>query len=95
LLESLEAANVPCGPIHDIPAVFDNAQVKARKMQVDMQRDDGTPISTVAFPVKLGATPARYHTAPPALGADTDSVLGDLNSMTPERLRQLQERNII
>lgn len=95
LLQSLEAANVPCGPIHDVGEVFDNEQVKARGMQVDMERSDGTPISTVAFPVRLSDTPADYRIAPPSLGADTPDILGQLNSMTDEKYSRLKAEGII
>ncbi|MBX2824655.1 MAG: CoA transferase [Gammaproteobacteria bacterium] len=95
LISLLEAANVPCGPIHDVPAVFNNEQVIARELQVDMQRDDGTPVSTVAFPVRLAETPASYRIAPPSLGADTEAVLQELTGMDDERLRKLSAAGII
>jgi crotonobetainyl-CoA:carnitine CoA-transferase CaiB-like acyl-CoA transferase len=32
----------------------------------------------VASPIRMSATPVRYDLPPPALGADTDAVLGSL-----------------
>jgi len=86
---------VPSGPIHDIPAVFNNAHVKARGLQVDLQRPDGTQVATVAYPARLSETPAVYHSAPPALGADTTEVLNALSSVNPARLQTLRERGIV
>ena len=73
-LDRLTQAKVPCGPINNISEVFNDPHVKAREMQVEALRKDGTKIETVAFPAKLSKTPARYHKPPPKLGeggADT------------------------
>ncbi|RZJ84173.1 MAG: CoA transferase, partial [Brevundimonas sp.] len=36
------------------------------------------PIRTVASPIRLSQTPVAYDAPPPALGQDTDAVLGAL-----------------
>lgn len=69
---------VPCGPINTIAQAFDDPQVRARGLRVELPRDAGdgvASISTVASPLRLSGTPVRYHGAPPALGQHTEEVL--------------------
>ena len=40
------------------------------------------PVRTVASPIRLSKTPVRYDRPPPALGADTEEVLGGLSLET-------------
>lgn len=95
LLSQLAAVKVPCGPIHTIPEVFANEQVQARELQVDLQRPDGTPVSSVGFPAKLEKTPATYRVAPPALGADTEQVLVEELGLSEEEFASFRGKGII
>jgi formyl-CoA transferase len=77
----LEDKAVPCGPINDIGAAFDDAQVKARGLAVSLPRDAGDGIAAitgVASPLRLAATPPVLRRAPPALGQHTDEVLREM-----------------
>jgi crotonobetainyl-CoA:carnitine CoA-transferase CaiB-like acyl-CoA transferase len=77
--EALTAVGVPCGPINDLAAAFDLADrlgVTARVRIDDPLRD--TPVEQVANPIRLGATPAAYRTAPPRLGEHTQEILAEL-----------------
>lgn len=74
-LEALEAAGVPCGPINDVSEVFADPQVRARDMTVTLPHAHHSGLQLVASPIKLSATPVRYHRPPPLLGEHTDEVL--------------------
>lgn len=77
----LEDKAVPCGPINTIAQAFDDPQVRARGLRVEMPRDAGDGIAAVAGvanPMRLSATPVTYRNAPPALGQHTDEVLREL-----------------
>ena len=83
----LEDKAVPCGPINDIGAAFDDAQVKARGLAVSLPRDAGDGIAAitgVASPLRLGATPPVLRRAPPALGQHTDEVLREMGLSAAE-----------
>jgi formyl-CoA transferase len=76
-IEALEGVGVPCGPINDLAQTFENPQVKARNLRVDIEREDAGPIKLVGNPVKYSETPLAYPLPPPRLGEHTQAVLGD------------------
>jgi len=79
LMAMLEAAGVPCGPVNTIDQVFEEPQAMHRGLEVRQTRADlDGPVRTVASPIRMSKTPVAYDRAPPALGADTDEVLGAL-----------------
>jgi crotonobetainyl-CoA:carnitine CoA-transferase CaiB-like acyl-CoA transferase len=78
LMEALEAAGVPCGPINTVDQVFAEPQAVHRGLAVEQTRDDlDGPVRTVANPIRMSATPVRYTAPPPRLGASNAAVLGD------------------
>jgi formyl-CoA transferase len=94
-IETLEAGDVPCGPINDLSEVFDDPQVLARQMRLDMPHPTAGHISVPASALKLGLTPVEYRSPPPLLGEHTHDVLRELAGVTDNALRDLQDRNII
>ncbi|WP_031014306.1 CaiB/BaiF CoA transferase family protein [Streptomyces sp. NRRL F-5727] len=73
--EELTAAGVPCGPINDLAAAFELADrlgLGARLPEV------AAGPGQVAHPVRLGATPPSYRSAPPRLGEHTAEVLAGI-----------------
>jgi formyl-CoA transferase len=80
-VQLLEDKAVPCGPINTIAQAFDDPQVQARGLRVDLPRHAGdgvTHVATVASPLRLSATPPVLRHAPPALGQHTDEVLAEM-----------------
>lgn len=73
----LNAADVPSGPINDMAEVFADPQVRARAMYVELPHPVLGVVKTTGVPVKLSASPGAVERVPPALGADTDAVLGE------------------
>lgn len=81
----LQAAKVPCGPIHDVGEALGSEQAAARGSVVDVACDDveGGHLRLLANPLKFSATPVTYRRAPPRFGQDTDDVLATLRSLAP------------
>ena len=81
LMQALEAAGVPCGPVNTIDQVFEEPQAIHRGLTVEQTRADlAYPVRTVASPIRLSKTPVRYDAPPPKLGQDTQAVLGALKA---------------
>ena len=95
IIELLEAVNVPCGPINNLPEVFSDPQVIAREMEIDLKRSDGVTIKTVALPAKLSESPATYRNAPPILGEHTKEILLDWVKLSDEEIKSLKEMKVI
>ena len=67
------------GPVAG-PGVF-CLPARQRGLEVTQDRADLLePVRTVASPIRMSVTPVAYDRAPPALGQDTDEVLGPLRS---------------
>jgi crotonobetainyl-CoA:carnitine CoA-transferase CaiB-like acyl-CoA transferase len=87
-LQLLEAAGVPNGPINDVAQVFEEPQVLARGVRVELDHPVAGKLPTVASPMRFSATPLEYRAPPPLLGEHTDEVLrGLLGKGVPEIAR--------
>jgi len=87
-LTALEAAGVPGGPVNTIDRVFEDPQVKAREMRIDLPHPlagDGT-VPLIANPVKLSGTPIEYRHAPPTLGQHTDEILAEVLGLDADEI---------
>ena len=89
----LEKHAVPCGPINSLNELFIDPQVLHRQMQRHLDRNGDLP--QVASPIRLSATPVQYDRPPPALGRDTEAVLGDTLQLDKNKLASLKDRGII
>jgi formyl-CoA transferase len=94
-IDDLEAAGVPCGPINNLDEVFDNPQVKARNMRIDLPHPTGGTVKLVGSPMKLSATPPQYGMPPPLLGQHTEQVLRELLDQSDEQIAAMREKRVI
>lgn len=94
-LEALEAAGIPCGPINDMKAVFEDAQVRHRGLRVDIAHPAGVDVPTVASPMRFSETPVEYERPPPLLGQHTREVLSAVLGKTDAELDSLAADGVI
>jgi formyl-CoA transferase len=94
-VERLESVGVPCGPINDVAEVFENAQVRARAMKIDLPHPLAGHVPLVRNPIRLSGTPLEYRSPPPTLGQHTDEVLGGLLGLGADELARLRESKVI
>ena len=92
---TLEAANVPCGPINRIDQVFADPQAIARALTVTMAHRTAGNIELVASPLRLRRTPPEYRSAPPLLGEHTDEILAGALGLTGGDIARLREQKIV
>ncbi len=93
-LDGLERLGVPCGPVNNIAAVFEDPQVKARGMKITMPHPAGS-VDLIASPVKMSTTPVTYRRPPPTMGQHTDEVLAELLDMDEDARASLREKEVI
>ncbi|RSN84709.1 CoA transferase [Acinetobacter baumannii] len=90
---AIHAAKVPVGVINNLEQAFQEPQVQARKMLVEMQHPQREKLTVIGSPIKLSRTPVEYKTAPPLLGQHTDTILSRI--LSPEKLQQLKLKGIV
>jgi len=78
LVEKLNAAGVPSGPIYTIDQMFADPQVKHIGMAVPMPHPARDDAAVVNQAVVLSRTGSRIDRPTPGLGEHTDEVLADL-----------------
>jgi crotonobetainyl-CoA:carnitine CoA-transferase CaiB-like acyl-CoA transferase len=93
--ERLEALKIGYGPINKLSQVFEDPQVVAREMVLEMAHGSGQMVKVIANPVRLSETPADYRIAPPLLGEHTDAVLSDRLGLDAAALAALREKKVI
>ena len=81
LLAACEANAVPAGPINSIADMFDDPQVKARGLRIDLPDADGNLIPGVRTPTVFSETPLVYNRPSPRLGEHTDDILAELDAL--------------
>lgn len=96
-LENLEKEKVGCGPINGLDQVFDDPQVQAREMVVEMDHPstEGRPAKLIASPLNLSETPVSYRRAPPTLGQHTEEVLLEYLDMSADEVGSLREQGVV
>jgi crotonobetainyl-CoA:carnitine CoA-transferase CaiB-like acyl-CoA transferase len=94
-VEALESAGVPNGPINTIDRVFEEPQVVARGMKIELPHPTAGEVSLVASPMRFSATPIEYRGAPPTLGQHTESVLREMLGMGDADIAGLKSRKAI
>jgi crotonobetainyl-CoA:carnitine CoA-transferase CaiB-like acyl-CoA transferase len=96
LVQTLNAAGVPCGPINDIGQAFGDPQVQHLRMAKPAPHPVLGDVMLLRSPINLSAFPQpdRFDRAAPDPGADSVDLLGDLG-FDPERIRALQSAGVI
>lgn len=94
-LDALSRETVPCAPVNTLDQVFDDPQVRARGMRIDLPHALGGTVPMVGSPLKLSATPVEYRAAPPLLGADTRAVLREHLGLGDAQVDALAAQGVI
>ncbi len=94
-LALLEAAGVPNGPINDLAQVFEEPQVKARGVKIELQHAAAGKLPLVASPMRFSGTPLEYRLAPPLLGEHTDQVLKELLKLNENEIAKLRAEGVL
>jgi len=91
----LESVGVPCGPINNLQEVFENEQVVARGIQLNVPHPTAGSMKLVASPMRLSKTPVTMRMPPPLLGEHTEEILSATLHYTYEQIAQLRSKGII
>ena len=85
VMETLNALDVPCGPILGMNEIAEDPSLRATGTVVEVDHPERGPYLTVGNPIKLSDSPADVRRAP-LLGEHTDEILRDLVGMSPAEI---------
>ncbi len=96
LVERLNEAGVPCGPINSIKQAFENPQVAHLGMAVPAPHEEMGNLSLVRSPINLSSFPhpASLSRAAPDPGCDGSAVLSELG-LSAEEIRGLKDSGVV
>ena len=93
-VETLNAAGVPCGPVHAVADVFNDPQILAQEMVMDVEHPGHGMVRMLGFPMKFADMPCAVRLPAPALGQHSDAVLTELGFSETER-RAFRDNGVI
>jgi formyl-CoA transferase len=91
----LDQAGVANGPINTVAQVFEEPQVLARGMKIELPHAVAGKVSLVGSPMKFSETPIVHEVPPPALGQHTDEILTKVLKKTTEQVAALKAQGIV
>ncbi|MFT4257895.1 MAG: CaiB/BaiF CoA-transferase family protein [Pseudoxanthomonas sp.] len=94
-LAELEKVMVPANPVNRIDQVFDDPQVKARGLRIDLPHASGRDVPMVRNPLKFSATPLQYARAAPVLGQHSAQVLAEVLGLDDAAIAALQAEGVV
>jgi len=95
VLDAMEAARLPAGPIMSPQEVLDDPHVAALGMfQPTEYPGLDKPAPLMVTPVELSLTPGEIRRRPPTLGEHTDQIMAELG-YSEEEVKQLRDKRVV
>ncbi len=94
-IELLEAAGVPNGPINDVAQVFEEPQVRARGIKIELDHPVAGKLPMVASPMRFSETRLEYRLPPPVLGQHTEEVLREVLGRSESEIAKLRADGVV
>lgn len=92
-VQAIHAVKVPVGLINNLEQAFQEPQVQARNMLVEIPHPLKEKLTVIGSPIKLSRTPVEYRKAPPMLGEHTNEILSRV--VDEEKLEALKAQGIV
>lgn len=81
-IDRLNRVGVPAGRVQTLKEVFEDPQIRAQEMAIDVPHEGHGVVRMIGFPVKLSRTPCAARLPAPRLGEHTEEVLSGLRGAT-------------
>jgi formyl-CoA transferase len=91
----LDGAGVANGPINTIEQVFQEPQVQARGLKIELPHASAGKVPLVASPMRFSETPIKHEVPPPTLGQHTDEILRGMLKMSDTEISGLRAGGVI
>ena len=94
-VQLLDDAGVANGPINTIAQVFDEPQVRARGLKIELSHATAGKVELVASPMRFSDTPIKHELPPPALGQHTDEILRRILKKSAGEIAKLKHDGVV
>lgn len=96
LIERLNPAGVPCGPVYDIQQAFEDPQTKHLRMTRPATHPVLGEVNLVRSPINLSSFPFpdRFHLAAPDPGEQSDGLLSELG-LSQSDIESLKGKGVV
>ena len=95
LLKMLDEVEVPIGPVNDVAEILADPHVRARGLVGSFDYPGVGEFKALGLPYKFLGWDNPAIGAPPALGADTERVLGEMLGYSADRIQKLRSEKAI
>jgi crotonobetainyl-CoA:carnitine CoA-transferase CaiB-like acyl-CoA transferase len=95
VMNELDEAKVPAGPIYSIEDIVNDAHYQARDMIREVEVDGIGTLKMPGIVPKMSVTPGEIEWAGPKLGQHTDEILKEKIHLSEEQIKALKEHGII
>jgi len=95
-LQIIEKAGVPCAPINTIDKLFEDEQLKARNMIVDIHDPKAGNLKIAGNPIKMTSIPETPdREAAPEIGQNNEDVYFEMLGFNKATVEQLKKEGVI
>lgn len=91
----LEAARVPCGPIRNMADIYQDPQVTAREMLVEIEQPGTGTVPMPGIAIKLSGTPGGIDSPAASLGEHNLEIYCHLLGLSDQQLADYRDRGVI
>jgi crotonobetainyl-CoA:carnitine CoA-transferase CaiB-like acyl-CoA transferase len=95
VISALRASGVPTAPVHRFGDLFDEPQVLANDLLIELQHSQWGKVSQTGILAKFTGTPGKVDLAGPSLGEHTAEILENILGFAPDRIADLRARRIV
>lgn len=95
LADALRAAGVPAGEVNTVPEILNDPHTQARGMVRHFPTPSGGTVPGLCAPAVFSAYDSARFEAPPALGAQTRSLLAERLGMDPATIDMLFNEGVV
>ncbi|KUK86060.1 MAG: Uncharacterized protein XE02_1414 [Mesotoga infera] len=93
-LSAFEKLDIPSGKINDVSDLFEDEQIKAREMIVEVSHRSGI-VKMPGVPIKFSETPASISGPAPLLGEHNNEIYIGMLGISDQEMDALRENGVI
>jgi crotonobetainyl-CoA:carnitine CoA-transferase CaiB-like acyl-CoA transferase len=94
-LALFESKQIPCAPVNTLREAFDDPQLAANDMVLEVAHPDLGSLHQLGIPYKFGTTACSIERPPPLLGEHSGEVLEQVLGLGAEEIEELRENGVI